>query len=87
MPRVFSPDYASILYYTDPIIRCGLYCLPRVVRTSGMWEAPQVPNSSIPNIAPTVEYKITLAYSSPILFGFGTSGASHIPESLHTGPG
>ncbi len=47
-----------------------------------MWEAPQVPNSSIPKIAPTVEHKITLAYSFPILFGFGTCGASHIPEGL-----
>ena len=27
---------------------------------------------SIPKIAPTVEHKITLAYSSLILFGFGT---------------
>ncbi len=32
----------------------------------------KVPNNSIPTIAPTVEHKITLAYSFPILFGFGT---------------
>ena len=49
-----------------------------------MWEAPQVPNNSIPKIAPTVEHKITLAYSFPIFFGFGTWGASHIPESLQS---
>ncbi len=47
-----------------------------------MCKAPQVPYSSIPKIAPTVEHKITLAYSFRILFGFGTCGASHIPESL-----
>ena len=29
-------------------------------------------NISIPKIAPTVEHKMTLAYSFPILFGLGT---------------
>ncbi len=37
-----------------------------------------------PKTAPTVKPKTTLAYSFPILFGFGTSGASHISESLQS---